>query len=185
MDDGEAVRLALQGNAAAMSELAQGWSARVFAFCLARCRNRHVAEDLAQEALLRAIRSLASLECPERFGPWLRGIAIRVFLDWKKARQTSQVPFSTLDSDETVAMLLAREPDSSVERDDESSWLLREVDSLDEELRETLLLYYAGEMTYAQLAQILEVSPATVNFRLTKARTILRNRMTTAARGDR
>lgn len=185
MDDGEAVRLAWQGDAAALGELARGWSARVFTFCLARCRNRHVAEDLAQEALLRALRNLRSLENPDLFGPWLRGIAIRVFLDWKKARQTSQVPFSTLDSDESIESLLSREFDSPVDRADELGWLMRAVADLDEDLRETLLLYYSHDMTYAQLAQLLEVSPATVNFRLTKARAILRTRLTTASRDQR
>lgn len=183
MDDGEAVRLAWQGNAAALGELARRWSARVFTFCLARCGNRHVAEDLAQESLLRAFRSLRSLECPERFGPWLRGIALRAFLDWKKSRQTSQVPFSTLDSDGAVESLAAYEDESPVERDDERRCLMREVGALDEDLRETLMLYYSHDMTYAQLAQLLEVSPATINLRLTKARAILRTRLTTASRG--
>jgi RNA polymerase sigma-70 factor (ECF subfamily) len=177
MTDGDLVRRAMQGDADSLGELVRSWSARVLAFCLARCRNRHLAEDLAQETLLRAFRNLATLEDPDRFGPWIRGIALRAFLDWRKARQTSQVPFSTLKSEEAVDLLLACEPDSSVDRNDDLNWLMREVATLDEDQRETLMLYYSHKMTYADLAELLDVSPATINLRLTKARSILRSRL--------
>lgn len=177
MTDGESVRRALQGDANALSGLAQAWSARVFTFCFVRCRNRHLAEDLAQESLLRALRNLHTLANPDRFGPWLRGIALRAFLDWRKARETSQVPFSTLDSRESVDELLACDTDPALDRQDDLQCLMREVATLDDDQRETLLLYYSHDMTYAELAELLEVSPATINMRLTKARAILRSRL--------
>jgi RNA polymerase sigma-70 factor (ECF subfamily) len=185
MTDGDLVRRGMQGDAASLSELVQAWSGRVLAFCLATCRNRHLAEDLAQEALLRALRNLATLENPDHFGPWLRGIALRVYLDWRKARQTSQVPFSTLDSDAAVDELLACDSDSAVDHADDVNWLMREVATLEADQRETLMLYYSHEMTYAELAELLEVSPATINFRLTKARAILRSRAAINNREDR
>lgn len=177
MTDGEFVRRALQGDAAALGELARSWSARVLAFCRARCGNLHVAEDLAQETLLRALRNLSTLESPDHFGPWLRGIALRVYLDWRKAKQTSQVPFSMLSPDGRVDELLARDDESSVEREDDVRRLMREIESLDEDHRETLMLYYSHDMTYAELAALLGVSAATVNLRLTKARAMLRTRL--------
>jgi RNA polymerase sigma-70 factor (ECF subfamily) len=176
MTDGDLVRRATQGDADSLGELVRSWSARVLAFCLARCRNRHLAEDLAQETLLRALRNLATLDDPDRFGPWIRGIALRAFLDWRKARQTSQVPFSTLNSEDAVDELLACEADSSVDRNDDLSWLMCEIARLDDDQRETLMLYYSHKMTYAELAELLDVSPATINLRLTKARAILRSR---------
>jgi len=176
MTDGDLVRRAREGDSDSLCALVQLWSARVLAFCLVRCRNRHLAEDLAQESLLRALRNLGALENPDRFGPWIRGIALRAYLDWRKARQSSQVPFSTLDSDEMIDTLLAGDIDSTVERDDDLNWLMRQVATLDEDLREALMLYYSHDMTYVELAEILEVSPATINLRLTRARTILRSR---------
>lgn len=177
MTDGDLVRRAMQGDPDALGELVRSWSARVLAFCLARCRNRHLAEDLAQEALLRALRNLASLKEPDRFGPWLRGIALRAYLDWRKARQTTQVPFSTLDPNDSLEALLIDDMDAAVDREDDMNWLMHEIEGLDEDHRETLMLYYSHEMTYAELAQLLEVSPATINLRLTKARAILRSRL--------
>ena len=176
MTDGERVRRALQGDSASLGELAESWSARVFAFCLTRCHNRHLAEDLAQEALLRALRNLRSLKDPDRFGPWLRGIALRAYLDWRKSRQTSQVSFSTLGSADAVEELLASQIDSTADHEDDVNWLSQELALLDNDLRETILLYYSHAMTYAELADLLDVSPATINVRLTRARMILRSR---------
>ncbi|MBC8113536.1 MAG: RNA polymerase sigma factor [Candidatus Saccharimonas sp.] len=177
MTDGESVRRALQGDAAAFGELARCWSARVLAFCRAKCGNRHVAEDLAQETLLRGLRTLSTLESPERIGPWLRGIARHVYLDWRKAKQTAQIPFSMLSPDGGVDQLLARDAESCVEQEDDARRLMQEIEMLDEDYRETLMLYYSHDMTYVQLAALLDVSPATINMRLTKARAALRARL--------
>ena len=105
--DGELVCQALGGQRTAYGELVRRWSPRVVAICHARVRNAHTAEDLAQETLLRGLRSLRTLNSPDKFGSWLRGIAVRVCLDWRKSKQTSQVPFTSLGPDNGGDGLLA------------------------------------------------------------------------------
>jgi RNA polymerase sigma-70 factor (ECF subfamily) len=180
MTDGELVRRALRSDRAAAEELAMRWSARVLAFCHARVGNRHTAEDLAQETLLRGLRGLRTLESPDKFGSWLLGIAAHVCLDWHKSKQVSQVPFTSLapgcrPEDVMASVEGGRECD--VDDADELRWLMREVESLRLEHREILLLYYYHDLTYRDLAEWLGVSAATVNARLTQARAILRQRM--------
>ena len=70
MSDAELVRQALAGQAEAYAELVRRWSPRVLALCHARVRRADAAEDLAQEALLRGYRALATLSQPDRFGAW-------------------------------------------------------------------------------------------------------------------
>jgi RNA polymerase sigma factor (sigma-70 family) len=143
----------------------------------------HTAEDLAQETLLRGFRALATLKAPERLGPWLRGIAQRVCLDWHKSKQNSQVPFSSLaDSTAADGLLSDSNTANRAEQNDDLRALMADVEALPAEQRETLLLYYYHDFTYRQLADLLEVSPATVNARLTKARAALRWRLTRAER---
>jgi RNA polymerase sigma-70 factor (ECF subfamily) len=179
MTDAELVRQARDGQPTAYEQLVRRWSARVLAVCHARVPRRDVAEELAQEALLRGYESLASLEAPEKFGAWLRGIAARVCLDWLKARQSSQVPFSTLAEGRFEQMI--PEGDNGrheqIERDEHTGRLLAEIAGLSEELREVILLYYYEERTYDDLASLLGVSKATVNARLAKARDVLRRRL--------
>src|SRR5438105_1491788 len=113
MSDGELVRQTLAGRTQAYGELVRRWAGRVTALCHARA-GRTAAEDLAQEALLRGFRALASLADPDKFGPWLCGIAHRVCLDWFKSKDRTHVPFSALARDrrpEEVLPGAAAEPE--------------------------------------------------------------------------
>jgi len=182
--DGELVQLVLQGERAACDELVRRWSARLLAFCHARVGNHHAAEDLAQEALLRGLRGLRTLQSPEQFGTWLCSIAVRVCLDWRKAKQSSQVPFTVLKNNgpaEEFGTTLPDAAEAEIDKRDEVRCLLQEVAALSEQHREILLLYYYQDVTYRDLAQMLGVSTATVNARLTQARAILRERLVTKA----
>jgi RNA polymerase sigma-70 factor (ECF subfamily) len=185
MSDAELVRRALAGRTEAYEELVRRWAGRVTALCHAKVRRAHVADDLAQETLLRGFRALAALSDAERFGPWLCGIALRVCLDWLKAKKNAQVPFSVLgtnyDPDDHLYHTGSSTADD-VDRDDERRHLLAEVEALPEECRKVVMLYYYQDLTYRELARILGVSPATVNARLTKARALLRERLSDCRR---
>jgi RNA polymerase sigma-70 factor (ECF subfamily) len=177
MSDAELVRQARAGRTEAYAELARRWAARVTALCHARVGRAHLADDLAQETLLRGWRALASLHDPERFGAWLCGIALRTCLDWLKAKQNAQVPFSALDGDADPGTYLQARPGPDVERADDIRRLLAEVEALPETYRQVVLLYYYEDVTYRDLARQLGVSPATINARLTRARALLRERL--------
>ncbi len=182
--DGELVQQALTGRRSAYEELARRWAARVTAFCHAKTGSPDAAEDLAQESLLRGFRSLKDLRQPDRFGAWLRGIALRVCLDWLGRRRTD-VTFTSLAANFRPDELASAGPDAALEAVDaaeETDRLLREVDSLPEEYREVLLLYYYDDVTYKDLADVLGVSTATINARLTKARALLRKRLSCSHR---
>src|SRR5947209_8698603 len=120
MSDGDLVRQTLAGRTAAYGELVRRWSAGVLACCHAKVRSAHAAEDLAQETLLRGFRSLATLAEPEKFGPWLRGIAMRVCLDWLKNKQTGQVPFTSLgaNGDPTESLAAPASDNQPTDSDD-------------------------------------------------------------------
>jgi RNA polymerase sigma-70 factor, ECF subfamily len=179
MTDGELVRRAMSGRSEARDELVRRWSARVLACCHAHVRCRQTAEDLAQESLLRAFRSLGTLVDPEKFGPWVRGIAHRVCLDWHKSKRSRQVTFAALSADQDPAELLANAegPEQVLDRAEEQRSLLAAVDELPEECREVIMLYYYQDVTYRDLADMLGMSTATINARLTKARALLRERL--------
>jgi RNA polymerase sigma-70 factor, ECF subfamily len=187
MSDAELVRQARLGGAGrteAYAELVRRWAARVMAVCHARVGRAHAADDLAQETLLRGFRSLSTLTDPERFGPWLCGIALRTCLDWLKSKQNQQIPFSALDPEHNPegSWDERRAGDSDLERDDERRRLLEEVEALPEDYRKVVMLYYYEDATYRDLGRILGVSPATINARLTRARALLRSRLTDCRR---
>lgn len=180
MSDAELVRQARAGGKEAYAELVRRWAGRVTALCHARVGNAHLADDLAQETLLRGLRALSSLSDPERFGAWLCGIALRICLDHCKSPKNKQVPFSVLDDQHQPANYLAHAGDSSLtilEREEERQLLLTQVERLPGEYRQVLMLFYYQDITYREIADLLGVSVPTVNARLTRARAMLRDRL--------
>jgi RNA polymerase sigma-70 factor (ECF subfamily) len=180
VSDADLVRQARAGRTEAYEDLVRRWAARITALCHARLKRAHLADELAQETLLRGFRALDSLTDPERFGAWLCGIALRACLDYLKAKQNAQVPFSVLGAEYNPdESLRGRQQggEADVERDEERRLILAEVEALPEEYRTVVMLYYYHDFTYRDLAKLLGVSSATVNARLTKARALLRTRL--------
>ncbi len=185
MSEGQLVRQARAGRTEAYAELVRLWAGRITALCHAKIGRADVADDLAQETLLRGLRHLGSLADPDKFGAWLRGIALRTCLDWLKDKERSQINFSDLRPEQNPDDLLPDQGWSAeprLDRDDEVQHLLAEVERLPEEYRRVVMLYYYQDLTYRELGQLLGVSPATVNARLTKARALLRKRLTDCRR---
>ena len=176
--DAALVREALSGHANAYALLVHRWSARVLAVCHGRVHNASASEDLAQETLLRALRTLGSIREPERFGSWVCGIATRTCLDWLKAKQRSEVSIDRLEATADDY----RSDGASTENSTDESWdlLYQQIEQLPAECREVLMLYYYGNSTYQELAEMLGVSSATINARLTRARQFLRKKLVKA-----
>ena len=182
--DGDLVRQVLEGRLEAYESLVDRWSSRVLALCRARTGRRSAAEEVAHEAFVRAFIGLRSLSDPEKFGAWLSGIATRAAIDWLRGRRRSQVAFSDLGAGwdaERHAPAAEADGESALERTEETSRLLAAVEELPEEQRTVLMLFYYGEHSYREIAELLDVSPATVNARLTRARALLRRRLSAAS----
>src|SRR4029079_14766526 len=137
--DSDLVRLAKGGQLAAYEELVRRWSARVLSVCHCRIRSTHTAEEMAQETLLRGLRSLATLEDPAKFGSWLCGIAARVCLDWLKSSQSRQVSLDAMSNGQADAWLAhgGESPAEAAARADDEGRLWSEVASLPDAYRET------------------------------------------------
>ena len=177
MTDGQLVRQALSGAASAYDTLVRRWAARVVGVCHARVGRAAAAEDLAQETLLRGLRALPTLAEPEKFGPWLCGIASRTCLDWLKRAERSEVSLAVTDDGAARFAATGGDAAMDLERADDIDRLMHEVERLPEPQREALMLYYYEDCTYGELAERLGVSAATINARLTQARMTLRARL--------
>ena len=181
MTDADLVRLACNGQTSAYEVLVRRWSARVVGYIRSKVRCPEVAEDLAQDSLLKGFRSLHTLADPSKFGPWMLSIAHRSAVDWLKAKARGEVKFSDADVGETGGLsdgwrANEEQPEARLARREQKTRLRAEIGNLPEPLREVLMMYYYDDVTYKELADMLGVSAATVNARLTKARDALRNR---------
>jgi len=179
--DGQLVREILDGRVESYDPLARHWAPRVMAVCHARVGRGDVVEDLAQETLMRGLRALPTLSDPDKFGPWLCGIAVRTCLDWLKASARSEVSLSALSADGAERHRAPGADAGAVTaRREELDRLMREVERLPMPYRQALMHFYYEDCSYKQIAEQTGVSPATVNMRLTRARQMLRQRLCAA-----
>jgi RNA polymerase sigma-70 factor, ECF subfamily len=80
------------GAAAAFDELGRRYRPRLVMWLTARVGDQHTAEDLAQDALLRAYQGLASFDVSRPLWPWLKAIARNLAIDHIRSAQRRQVP---------------------------------------------------------------------------------------------
>lgn len=181
MTDGDLIRLVREGSVSACETLVRRYAPQLMAICRARVRSPHNAEDLVQESFLRALNALDSLTDGERFGPWVRSIAINLCRDTARTRCRREEHGSHDGghgaSPDTAVVHVP--PDREIEREEDHELLWEAIDALPEECREVVLLRYFDDCGYDEMAALLEVSRATINARLAKGRSILRRRLAT------
>ncbi|MBE0537547.1 MAG: sigma-70 family RNA polymerase sigma factor [Phycisphaerae bacterium] len=151
------------GERDAYAELVTHYARQVFAVCLGVVGNAADAEDLAQEALVKGFEAVRRLRKGESFGPWIRRIARNLSVDFVRRQHVGR---EALD---------ARIRDHESPRPDgEHVGLEQAMQRLEEKYRSAIVLYYFdGERTEA-VAEKLEITPAAVLSRLSRARRLLR-----------
>jgi len=169
--DEELVVQARAGDTAAFGALVERHHRRVVGIAAHMMGDFHHGEDAAQEAFVRAFRSLDRLEEPSRFGGWVGAIAGHVALDWLRARKARPAE-RPLPAPEFLPGLPDRlEPPDSHEV---LAAVRAAVVALPEELRAPLALRAQAGLSYADIAEALGVNETQVKGRIHRARQALR-----------
>jgi len=134
-------------------------------------------DDVLQDICVRVITKIDTLREPERFRPWLAVLARRQALRHRQrqARKPSslQDDISKFRSDEKAGKL-----SESIEQKEQCEQILEALRSLPEKYREVFMLEYGSDLTYRQIAEILDVPVTTVQIRLVRARRMIYDRIT-------
>jgi RNA polymerase sigma-70 factor (ECF subfamily) len=172
-DDERAVRAILSGDTEAFDALARAYRGRLLGLCFRYTGNREDADDVAQDALLRAYRGLAGFRGDASFRTWLYRIAVNACLNWTAARRWRAAPAEELeaipDPSPTPAERLARR--------EEEGWVRRAVAGLPERQRITLLLRVYEDLSHKEIAEVMGCSVGTVKANFFFALKNLRKRL--------
>lgn len=150
---------------------ARGHALLRFAYLLTS--DRHLAEDLVQEALLRTHRRWSSIESTYGPEPYVRKAVLRAFLSWRRRRASGEITIPE-PPDTSVDERLA---ERAVERD--AMWGL--LGQLSKAQRAVLVLRYYEDLPDVEIAQMLGCSPATVRVHAHKALGRLRQELSADA----
>lgn len=140
--------------------------------------NESDTDDVLQNVCITVIEKIHTLREPERFRPWLAILTRRQAL---KYRMTKKRNLNLLLSDEIARGCQdenAQKSFEEIEQKEQYQRVLAETNLLPEKYRQVLLLKYSQDLTYAQMAEILDVPLTTIQIRLVRARKMVYQRLT-------
>ena len=134
-------------------------------------------DDVLQDICVRVINKIYSLREPERFRPWLAVLARRLALRYCQKKAQRLVPLheglADLKGDENAARLL-----ENIEQKEQYQQIMDAINSLPDKYRQVFVLEHIDDLTYRQIAEILDITVTTVQVRLVRARQMLCKQVT-------
>jgi RNA polymerase sigma-70 factor (ECF subfamily) len=158
---------ARQGDLSAFEEVVRRYQRRVYGVALRIVRSHAVADDVAQEALLRAWQALDRFVLGRPFGPWVCRIAANLAVNHVRSPVAREDPLPEGHGETTTT---GGSPLDAVLDAEARRVLDAALEALPTEQRAVFVLRAVEEMSYAEIAEALEISPGTVMSRLFRAR---------------
>ena len=171
-EDVELIQRVLAGDQNAFSALVRKYQKPVHALVWRKIGDFHIAEEITQDAFLKAYKELATLKKPHRFARWLSVIATRGCIAWLRKKR-----LATQSLEDTSHAQLEKATYSGYviqENEQMTAEAQREVvekllAKLRENERTVITLHYFGEMTHEEISEFLGTSVGTIKSRLRRA----------------
>ncbi len=162
------VREAQAGSVDAFERLYRKHGRRVYAVCLRMVSDPDRAEELMQDAFVRAWNAIGSFQHKSAFGTWLHRLAINVVLsDMRAEKRRSSRELLPGELDEFEREVGGAMPDTRVD-------LERAIATLPNGAKEVLILHDIEGYRYREIAELIGVAEGTVKSQLSRARRLVR-----------
>lgn len=187
LDDRELAGLAARGREPAFRELLKRYERPVFSLIYRMVRDRSLAEDLAQEAFIRAFNAIGSYNTSYKFSNWIFKIANNHTIDHLRKRKLDTVsihgsPHATTQDEISQSRLVVQADDESplelMEHRELGSQIESAIGELREEYRTAILLRHVEGYAYEEIADIMGLPLGTVKTYLHRARNELKSKLT-------
>ena len=182
-EDASLVQETLAGNQASFQLLVERYQDRVFALARHYTRNAVEVEDLVQDTFLKAYSRLATFQGQSSFFTWLYRIAVNTILDGIKRRSRS--PVRAVEDPEAAggpdAPRLASPriagPSAGMEREEIARITHGILEEMPDIFRAVLVMREFEDLSYQEMAEVLQISIGTVESRLFRARARFKERL--------
>jgi RNA polymerase sigma-70 factor (ECF subfamily) len=175
--DEELVKRASAGEKDAFEPLVRRYADNIVRFVHHMIGDFQAAEDIAQEAFLKAYAHLGRLEQPERFSTWLYSIARHSCLDWIRAKRSGPSVEDLHAMGVEPADVAEDTPERPSEVMEAHTRVVDELQALREDYRDIILLKHVHELSYKEIGEIVGLSPSAVGEKLSRVRQMLRNKL--------
>ena len=176
-NDTELIQRTLDGDQTAFTELVEKYQKGIHALAWRKIGDFHIAQEITQDAFLRAYQRLRTLKDYSLFPGWVYVIASHLCTEWHRKKK---LPIQSLEATDVAEIdQVSHSHYMTEKRDTEAAEARREVvqkllQKLPESERTVMALHYLGEMTCEAISKMLGVSPNTIKSRLSRARNRLK-----------
>lgn len=180
------VKQSMQGETRAFEELVSQYHNKIYALAYRYMGNEEDAYDMAQETFIKAFRSLRSFKGNSSFSTWLYRITTNVCLDELRRRKRRIVaisldePLATQDGDEVEKEIADSSPgvDIIYEQKEFSQYIQQLLNEMKPEHKTAIVLRDVMGFSYEEIAEVMNCSMGTVKSRISRAREVLRKKIT-------
>ncbi|MEW6356259.1 MAG: RNA polymerase sigma factor [Planctomycetota bacterium] len=160
--DEDLMRRTAAGDVAAFEAIFDRYAGRIVSFALRMTGDRDLAESLAQETFLRALKNASGYAYPRPFSPWLFAIARNACLDELRRKKPVLLDTPSPIEDPGGAPSLL----SALVQDEEAKALMTAIQDLPDKFREVLVLRAFHDLPYAEIAEIVNCNESTARSRM-------------------
>ncbi len=172
--DNDLVAQAIKGRVSAFKELVERYQRRAYFFALGMVHNPDDAGDLSQEAFVRVHKHLRRFDQNYPFKVWLFHILTNLCKNHLRQRRTQEKVVDCTDNEWTLTIPDHRDPELALSKTELQAQVWGAIRQLPEKFREIIILSHFQEMSYDQMAKVLEIPRGSVMSRLYYARLKLR-----------
>jgi RNA polymerase sigma-70 factor (ECF subfamily) len=171
-EDEAAVERVLRGDLSGFEDIVRRWQQPMINLAYRFCHDRGRAEDMAQDAFVRAFRGLKHWRRDSTFSTWLFALAMNVYRS-----EIRRIPPRALPLEDIHEPADPRLPGAAIEDAERRRLVHRALHSLPLKYREALVLFYFQDMDVAAAARSLRLPEGTVKARLSRGRDMLRKKL--------
>ena len=176
------IKQVLKGDRNAFGEIVELYKDKVFQLSFRMLGNRHEAEDIAQEAFIRAFVNIQSFNMNLKFSTWLYRIATNLCIDRIRKKKPDYYLDAEVAGAEGLTMYSQipsklRLPEEDVESLELHDTIQNEIMKLPEKYRSVIILKYIEELSLKEISEILDMPLGTVKTRIHRGREALRKRL--------
>lgn len=178
----ESILKVKKGDQKAFEPIVSFYQNRIYYHCYRMTGSAEEAEDLAQEAFVRAYVNIRSFDDRRRFSTWLYRIATNLTIDYLRKRKPDYYLEQPVKGTEhlTLYSQLASEenlPDEEIERLELKEQIKGHILDLSDIYRSVIVLRYIDELSLKEISEVLDIPLGTVKTRLYRGREALRKKL--------
>ena len=171
-DEISIIKQVLGGDADAFEHIVKKYEKKVYNLALRYLKNRDDALDLSQEVFIQVYNNLAQFRGDSQFSTWIYRVTYNKCVDM--LRKTQKLRRNVVMSTDDENFFETRDCRASIEEDYEGRetlvTVMKIIDTLPSEQRDVVILRYIKDLSYSQIADVLEIAEGTVKSRLNRAR---------------